>query len=98
MTGLRELSGGASRGALAALLVLALSVTALAEDGATGEGAAEGVRAATEAPADFRGKVTLGYGMVVGAIVIYVLISARRNARLTEEIEFLEQRVGELEK
>lgn len=53
---------------------------------------------AYEAPADFRGKVTLAYGLVFASVVGYLLLSMKRNAGLKEEVEFLERRLGELEK
>jgi len=49
------------------------------------------------APTDFRGKVTLAYGLVFIFVVVYLIISHRRNAALRSEIEFLERRVDELE-
>ncbi len=51
-----------------------------------------------EAPVDYRGKVTLAYGIVFGLVVIFIVLSMRRNAGLREEIEFLERRLDELEK
>ena len=53
---------------------------------------------AYEAPVDFRGKVTLAYGLVFASVVGYLLLSMKRNAGLKEEVEFLERRLGELEK
>lgn len=51
-----------------------------------------------EAPVDYRGKVTLAYGIVFGLVVIFIVLSMRRNAGLREEIDFLERRLDELEK
>ena len=51
-----------------------------------------------EAPADFRGKVTLAYGLVFASVVGYLLLSMKRNAGLKEEVEFLERRLSELDK
>ena len=50
-----------------------------------------------EAPADFRGKVTLAYGIVFGCVVIYLVLSMRRNAGLAEEVAFLEKRLDEIQ-
>ncbi len=51
-----------------------------------------------EATADFRGKVTLAYGLVFGAVVVFLLLSAKKNAGMREEIEFLSRRLDELER
>ncbi len=60
--------------------------------------AQEATSGAEEAPADFRGKVTLAYGIVFGVIVIFLVLSMRRNAGMAEEVEFLEKRLDELQK
>ena len=50
------------------------------------------------APVDFRGKVTFAYGLVFALVVVFLVLSHRRNAGLQEEIEFLERRLDELER
>jgi hypothetical protein len=73
---------------IGALLGFAAAVFAQAAESAPGDAAT---------PTDFRGKVTLAYGLVFILVVVYLIISHRRNAALRSEIEFLERRVGELE-
>jgi len=94
--------GGVGR-AFAALalgaLVLLPPAALIAQTSPAGEGARAADAAPTEegAPTDFRGKVTLAYGLVFIFVVIYLLFSHRRNAALRAEIEFLERRLDELE-
>ncbi len=77
----------AIRGAIATAFVCAPALLYGQESGAV-----------AEAPADFRGKVTLAYGIVFGCVVLYIVLSMKRNAGLTEEVAFLEKRLDEIQK
>ena len=46
----------------------------------------------------FLGKVTLAYGLLFILVILYLVMSQRKNAGLKEELEFLERRLAELEK
>ena len=94
--------GGAGR-ILAALalgaLVLLPPAALIAQTAPAEEGARAADASPTEegAPTDFRGKVTLAYGLVFIFVVVYLLLSHRRNAAVRAEIEFLERRLDDLE-
>ena len=47
---------------------------------------------------DFRGKVTLAYGLLFVLVILYLAVSQRKNAGLKEELEFLQRRLAEVEK
>ncbi|MEE8143558.1 MAG: hypothetical protein V3T77_10700 [Planctomycetota bacterium] len=46
----------------------------------------------------FLGKVTLAYGLLFTLVILYLVMSQRKNAGLKEELEFLERRLAELDK
>ncbi len=48
------------------------------------------------APTDFRGKITIAYGTVFAVVLFYLYLSHRRNARMGQEVELLEERVRDL--
>ncbi len=52
----------------------------------------------SSSPEDFRGKVTLAYGLVFAILITYLVLSHRRNASLWEDVDFLKRRVNEIEK
>lgn len=89
----RPALGVALVGVLIGLLLWLSPAAAAQSEAAPSEAGAPGA----EAPTDFRGKVTLAYGLVFFFVVIYLLISHRRNAAVREEIAFLERRLDELE-
>ncbi|MFN0058884.1 MAG: hypothetical protein ACKVX7_10550 [Planctomycetota bacterium] len=43
---------------------------------------------------DFRGKVTLAYGSVLTLVVVFLLLSIRRQRAMAEDLKFLEQRIA----
>ena len=51
-----------------------------------------------EGEPDYRDKVVLAYGLVMGLVIFYLVTSHLKNARLAEEIEFLGRRIEELQK
>ncbi|MEM7263769.1 MAG: hypothetical protein AAF488_17405 [Planctomycetota bacterium] len=55
--------------------------------------AADGPAAGT---ADFREKVMIAYGTVFAVLLIYLVLSHRKNSKVREEIELLEERIEEL--
>ena len=61
---------------------------------AQGEDASESVRSV---PRDFRPEVLLGFSSVFVLIIIYLILSHRRNSALREDVEFLKSRVQNLD-
>lgn len=74
---------------VAAVLGSPLLALAQGEDGVTPP--------AAEAPEDFRWKITLAYGLVVGLVIVFIVLAHRRNAGVQEELDFVERRLDQLE-
>lgn len=73
--------------ALAPLLLVSTSALPLFAQGPGGGGEV----------VDFRGKVTFAYGTVVTVIIVYLVLSQRRNSGLREEMKLLEERLRRLD-
>ena len=51
----------------------------------------------TQSPEDYRGRVYTACSLVFAAIIVFLILSHRRNAALGEEVKHLERRLGDLE-